>query len=130
MANYIGLIHKEKKSGYGVIFPDFPGCTTVGNTLDEAHKSAHEALDFHIEGMQEDGEAIPAPSTLEQVLKSDLAKGHSAAIVVRASVKARSLRINVMMDSGVLQRIDEESSNRSAWLNEAAREKLSNSHAE
>ena len=37
MANhYIALIHKEKDGGYGVSFPDFPGVTTVADTLDAA----------------------------------------------------------------------------------------------
>ena len=61
MADYIALIHKEPASDYGVSFPDFPGCVTAGATLDEARRGAVEALAFHIDGMVEDGEAIPSP---------------------------------------------------------------------
>ena len=69
MAVYPALIHKEAGSDYGVSFPDFPGCITAGSTLDEARANAGEALAFHIEGMVEDGEALPAPSALEAVMR-------------------------------------------------------------
>jgi predicted RNase H-like HicB family nuclease len=65
MSEYIALIHKEPGSDYGVSFPDFPGCISAGKTLDEARAAAVEALALHIEGMIEDGETIPAASTLE-----------------------------------------------------------------
>ena len=51
MSQYIGLIHKDADSDYGVSFPDFPGAVTAGSTLDEARAMAEEALPFHIDGM-------------------------------------------------------------------------------
>ena len=122
--NYIAFIHKEKKSGYGVSFPDFPGCATVGSTMDEAHKLAAEILAFHIAGMQEDGDAIPTPLSLEKALASDLADGHLAVIVVPAKPISKPKRVNVMLDSGLLHRIDEVTGNRSAFLALAARNEL------
>ena len=68
MRNYIGLIHKDADSHYGVSFPDFPGLITAGTDLDDARAMAEEALALHIEGLAEDGEAIPEPSTLEAVM--------------------------------------------------------------
>ena len=68
MRNYIGLIHKEATSDYGVSFPDFPGVVTAGSSLDEARAMAEEALAFHIDGLINDGEAIPEPSDLEDVM--------------------------------------------------------------
>ena len=67
MADYIALVHKDPDSSYGVSFPDFPGCITAGDTIEEARKNADEVLPFHIEGMLEDGETLPVPSTLEQI---------------------------------------------------------------
>ncbi|MFH1154420.1 MAG: type II toxin-antitoxin system HicB family antitoxin [Pseudomonadota bacterium] len=40
----------------------------AGNTIDEAKDMAHEALALHIKGMLEDGEKIPVPSTLENIM--------------------------------------------------------------
>jgi predicted RNase H-like HicB family nuclease len=59
---YIALIHKDAGSDYGVSFPDIPGVVTAGKSLDDARAMAEEALALHIEGLVEDGEAIPEPS--------------------------------------------------------------------
>jgi predicted RNase H-like HicB family nuclease len=50
--------------GYAVAFPDFPGCVTRGDGLQEAAAMAEEALSLHVEGMVDDGNTIPAPSDL------------------------------------------------------------------
>ena len=63
MRSYIGLIHKASDSEFGVTFPDFPGVTTTGATLDEARSAAQEALALHIAGLPANGKAMPAPST-------------------------------------------------------------------
>ena len=65
---YMGLVHKEADSDYGVSFPDLPGCTTAGRTIEEAGEMAAEALSLHIEGLAEDGDEIPAPSSADAVL--------------------------------------------------------------
>ncbi len=65
---YLALIRKDRDSDFGVDFPDFPGCVTAGRTLDEAMRLAPQALALHVRGMLEDGEEIPAPSSLDAVL--------------------------------------------------------------
>ena len=44
MASYIGIIHKDADSEFGVSFPDYPGCVTAGRTLNEAGRMAAEAV--------------------------------------------------------------------------------------
>ncbi len=106
MANYIGLIHKDPDSDYGVSFPDFPGCVSAGATLDEARAGAEEALSLHIDGMVEDGEGIPEPSSLEDVM-SDAKNRDGVVILVRASsLDQRSIRVNVTFPEDVLRQID------------------------
>jgi predicted RNase H-like HicB family nuclease len=68
MGTYFALVRKEPESDYGVDFPDFPGCVTAGGTLEEACAMAAEALALHIEGMMEDGDLIPVPSSPEQIM--------------------------------------------------------------
>ena len=75
MVAYIALIRKEHGSCYGVEFPDFPGCISGGDTLDEAVRSAESALDFHIRGMLEDCEEIPAPTSVEDILSDPENRG-------------------------------------------------------
>ena len=72
---YIAYLHKDKRSDYGVSFPDFPGCVTAGRSLEEARELAVEALTLHIAGMVEDGEALPEPSTLNQLARDPAMKG-------------------------------------------------------
>jgi predicted RNase H-like HicB family nuclease len=62
---YIAVIDKD----FGVVFPDFDGCVSVGKDLKDAINMAQEALEFHVKGMREDGEELPEPKTLEQVKK-------------------------------------------------------------
>ena len=44
--------------------PDLPGCITTGRTVEEIERNNREAIEFHLEGMAEDGEPIPEPRTL------------------------------------------------------------------
>jgi predicted RNase H-like HicB family nuclease len=106
MSNYIGLIHKDAESDYGVSFPDFPGVVTAGATLDEARHMAEEALALHVEGMVEDGDAIPEPSSLESVMANPDNRDGVAILVTLKSQTAKAVRINITLPEDVLERID------------------------
>ncbi len=124
MTAYIALLRKEADSDFGVEFPDFPGCITAGVTLEDARRMAAEALQFHIEGMMEDGDPIPEPSGLDEVL-TDLRYLDAAAVLVDVPTRRpRSVRVNISVPEDVLQAIDRVTDNRSRFLAEAAREKL------
>jgi predicted RNase H-like HicB family nuclease len=106
MRAYIALIHKEPGSDYGVSFPDLPGCISAAVTLDEARAVAEEALAFHIEGMIEDGEAVPEPSSMEEVM-ADRENRDAVAILVPAPVQAvKSVRVNITLPEDTLREID------------------------
>lgn len=60
MRKYLAIYHANNGT-LGAYFPDFPGCIAVEYDLDELKISAKTALEFHIAGMKEDGEAIPEP---------------------------------------------------------------------
>ncbi len=106
MRNYIGLIHKETDSDFGVSFPDLPGLATAGTSLDDARAMAEEALALHIEGLVADGEAIPEPSSLEEVM-TDPDNRDSVAILVAVKTAARkAVRENVTLPEDVLEQID------------------------
>ena len=57
---YAVVIEKGERN-YSAYVPDMPGCVSVGDTLDEIKSEICEALAFHIEGIAEDGTAIPFP---------------------------------------------------------------------
>lgn len=120
--DYIALIRKGKGTDYGVDFPDFPGCVTSGETLDEARAAAAEVLALHVRGMAEDGEALPEPSSLEHVMRG--ANRKAVAVLISVEAAARAVRINVTIAEDALQRIDDyaaaHSLSRSAFLAQAA----------
>jgi predicted RNase H-like HicB family nuclease len=127
MGSYIALLRKERTSDYSVDFPDFPGCITAGKTLEEARAMAAEALAFHIEGLEADGEPIPAPSPLDTVR---LARQHRDAVpfLVEVEPESKIQRINITMSARVLREIDtyaeEVGMTRSAFLTHAATREL------
>jgi len=126
MANYIAVIHKDRKSDFGVSFPDFPGCVSAASTIDEAKDMAEEALSLHIKGMLEDGEAIPSPSRLEDLTANPDYSDAVAFVVISApDSKPRAVRINVTVPEDTLQQIDtaakKRGMSRSSFLVHAAR---------
>ena len=107
MANYIAIVHKEAKSDFGVSFPDFPGCITAGKNIDEAKDMAQEALTLHIQGMLEDGEQLPVPSRLEEIMGDpDYANAIAYLVVSVPDAKPRTVRVNVTVPEMTLKQID------------------------
>ena len=106
MPSFIGLIHKDADSDFGVSFPDFPGAITAGKTLDEARAMAEEALTLHVEGLTEDGEVLPEPSTLEEVMSDPDNRSGVAILVSVKTEQPRAVRVNVTLPEDVLEQID------------------------
>ncbi|SRR5579883_1162274 len=123
---YIGLAEKVD-DGYTVFFPDFPGLGSAGDSLDEARKNAKEGLIAHIELMIEEGEIIPAASSLDNIIKLPDAKGCIPLFVSIIMPSGKAQRVNITIDSALLHAIDvaadSQHKTRSALLAEAA-EKL------
>lgn len=106
MPSYIELIHKDANSDFGVSFPDFSGVITAGVTLDDARAMAEEALALHVEGMVADGEAIPEPSTLEEVMSDPDNRSGVAILVSVKTEQPKAIRVNVTLPEDVLAQID------------------------
>jgi predicted RNase H-like HicB family nuclease len=106
MRPYIALIHKDHSSDYGVSFPDLPGCVTAAATLDDARSMAAEALAMHLEGMIEDGDVIPDPSALEEIMADRENRDAVAFLVDAPRQVAKAVRINITLPSDVLEEID------------------------
>jgi predicted RNase H-like HicB family nuclease len=71
MRRYIAIVHEEGDSAYCVWFPDLPGCYGAGETEDEALASAKKSLMIYAEDASNGGEALPAPCTLQELLKDE-----------------------------------------------------------
>ncbi len=59
---YAVIIEKGPES-YGAYVPDLPGCVAAAETREEVMELIQEAIEFHIEGLREEGQSIPKPSS-------------------------------------------------------------------
>ncbi|MBA4368003.1 MAG: CopG family transcriptional regulator [Desulfobacterium sp.] len=107
MTNYIAIVHKDSDTDFGVSFPDFPGCITAGQNVDEAKDLAQEALALHIQGMIEDGDPLPNPSKLEDIMTdADYADTVAYLVVAVPDTKPRTVRVNITVPEMTLKQID------------------------
>lgn len=106
--NYPVVIHKERKSDYGVSVPDLPGCVSAGATVDDALAMVREAIELHLEGLIEDGGTIPLPTSIEKLRADpDFADGTWAIVHVdESSLRVNVARVGITMPQRVLEAID------------------------
>lgn len=132
MTRYIALVD-GKAGAYGVTFPDAPGCTAMGKTVDEALKKAVVSLAEWVSHSEAEGDGRPEARTAE-VLRDDpevaemLANGAAFAVVPLVLESGRPVRANLSIDAGLLAAIDDAAEaaglTRSAFLASAARDKI------
>jgi predicted RNase H-like HicB family nuclease len=58
---YLVILEHAEGSNYSAYVPDLPGCVATGQTIPEVEQRIREAIQFHIDGMREDGLPIPEP---------------------------------------------------------------------
>ncbi|WP_333586102.1 type II toxin-antitoxin system HicB family antitoxin [Phenylobacterium sp.] len=129
MRYHTALIHKDPDSDYGVYFPDFPACVTASATLGEAAAMARAALDGHVSVIRGDSDAIPTPSTMDQVMAVTEARDGMPLLVSLASAgPPRVAQVNIALPEDLLQEIDRTAEargyTRSGFLAEGARRLL------
>jgi len=64
---YAVVIEKGPNS-FGAYVPDLPGCIAAGETRTEALRLIQEAIEFHLQGLREQGECIPSPSSTVEIV--------------------------------------------------------------
>ena len=62
MSRYMVVVERGETS-WGAHAPDLPGCVAVGETREEVLRLIREAIEFHIDGLKQDGLPVPAPSS-------------------------------------------------------------------
>lgn len=129
------IIQKDPNSDYGVTVPNLPGCFSAGSTIEEAIDNAAEAVLTHVEGLLTDNDAVPAPTSVDELKKHYRDKGIIWALVeVDFSKLSNKLtRVNITMPENLLSKIDSYATRtgatRSGMLLNAALEYISN-HSE
>ena len=108
--------------GISISFPDLPGCLPCADTEEEALKNARESLGLHLWGLEQDGEPIPAPSSLKNV---KLDAGDIPAVIevymppVREKLNNRAVKKTVTIPAWMAARADEAGVNYSGELQNA-----------
>jgi predicted RNase H-like HicB family nuclease len=127
---YYPALVERGPSNYGITFLDFPGCVSVGDSIEHAIERGHEALAAHIELMVEDGDPVPDPSPIDAPLPDWLEGTGEVALrtLVRVELPGRAVRLSITMDEALAGAIDRAAAaqgfTRSGFLAEAARRML------
>lgn len=132
MSFYIGLIHKEDDSTYGISFPDFPGCISFGDTADKVMENGISALRMHAAAIVEDGGQVPIPNSIETIQNSPEAwwqiEGATFVLVPLLLNAPRYSRVNISIDTNTLSTIDAAAKHRgltrSAFIAQAAQNEI------
>ncbi|MBI5278939.1 MAG: type II toxin-antitoxin system HicB family antitoxin [Burkholderiales bacterium] len=66
------VVIEQGPTSFGAYVPDLPGCVAVGETREEVTQLIHEAIEFHIEGMKEDGLPIPASHSSSAIVEVEV----------------------------------------------------------
>lgn len=128
MRYYIGVVHQEGDSAFGVHFPDVPGCFSAADDMNDLLANASEALSLHLEG-----EALPEARPLDVVradedVARDLAEGAFLLAVPLLQLSGRTTKANITMDAGLLAAVDQYAKShgltRSAFLADLARREI------
>lgn len=127
--HYFPAIIERAKKGFGVFFPDMPGCTSYGKTIQEAALNAEEALRGHLLLMAGDGDPVPKQRPLDKI-ETDPEVKEAARIMVRVDLPGKAVRLNISLDAGLVEAIDATAQargmTRSGFLAEAAKRAIQN----
>ena len=91
--------------GFSVYFPDLPGCTSAGETEQEAFLNAEEALAGHLLVSAQHGDEVREPSSLDGLAR-DPEVDEVGRLLVRAEKPGRAVRLNITLDEGLVASID------------------------
>jgi predicted RNase H-like HicB family nuclease len=131
--HYLGVVEKDADSAYGMWFPDMPGCFPAADEFDDLPRIAAELLRQHVEALESNGRAVPAPRSIAEAMsdkevRKALKGGATTMLVPLLADPGRTVRVNVTVERGLLEQIDEAAEarglTRSAFLAQAAREKI------
>lgn len=99
-------IVERGRSGFGVYFPDLPGCASAADSLEDVGAMAREALQLHIQGMLEDGVPIPSPSAIDQA-RAEPESDVVGVLLVEANTEGAPAALVITLPKHLLERVDE-----------------------
>jgi len=64
------VVIEKAEGNYSAYVPDLPGCVATGETLESVEGEIREAIRFHLDGLEEDGLPVPAPSSIIEYVEA------------------------------------------------------------
>jgi predicted RNase H-like HicB family nuclease len=64
------VVFEQSDNNYAAYVPDLPGCVATGKSRAEVERNIREAIAFHIEGLQTEGEQVPPPTAWTELVEA------------------------------------------------------------
>jgi predicted RNase H-like HicB family nuclease len=105
MQRFYTAIIEKAKDGFGVFFPDLPGCTSFGRTVEEAASGAYTAAQAHVALSQEYGDAIPAARATDAI-PAERGVKEKARLLIPVEIGEEPVRVNISLPGAALEALD------------------------
>lgn len=64
------VVIEKAGSNFSAYVPDLPGCVATGNSVEAVEREIRDAIRFHIDGLNEDGLPVPAPTSIANYVEA------------------------------------------------------------
>jgi predicted RNase H-like HicB family nuclease len=104
MRFYTAIIEKAK-DGYGMFFPDMPGCISFGKTVEQAAANAYSAAQAHVALSREYGDPIAKPRPTDAIPAGKGVK-EKARLLIPVEMSDEPVRVNISLPGAALEALD------------------------
>jgi len=101
---YVAIIEKATH-GFGVFFPDLPGCTSFGETIEDAAANALVAAQAHVALSEEYGDTLPSPRPLDRI-PTERGVKEKARVLIPVETGNEAVRVNISLPASALAALD------------------------
>lgn len=63
------IIIEKINTGFSAYSPDLEGCVATGETKEEVEKTMHEGIEFHLDGLRQEGFEVPEPNSYSKYIE-------------------------------------------------------------
>ena len=105
MQRFYTAVIEKAKDGYGVFFPDLPGCTSFGKTVEEAAANAYTAAQAHVAVSREYGDTIAEPRAPDAI-RAERGVKEKARLLIPVEIADEPVRVNISLPATALEALD------------------------
>jgi len=105
MQRFYTAIIEQAKGGFGVFFPDLPGCTSFGRTVEEAASNAYTAAQAHVALSREYGDEITLPRAPDAI-PAERGVKEKTRLLIPVETDDEPVRVNISLPATALEALD------------------------